>query len=314
MPFSAIAGRFHVTGYSPDGDSIRFAPQDVGLLDRLAGFRPRVNARGHVQLRIEGIDALETHYTPPSGGGVYHQPERLANAAMERLLAFAGITGVTWDAAHRTVLSARDGTPGYILARAVEKNGRPVAFVHAGDLPEQDGAEVFLDPRRLQESYNHLALKEGLAYPTFYTGLFQELRTALTAATAKARKGRKGLWRQDATEAGFDAVDLGVITGQVCILPKLFRRLSEYMVSYGTAKGFKAKMEQSREPVLDLVEQNFTHFDTFIAQDDGSTTIRLTRRPEDLVFDEMPSRPADQFSRLMGSETAGPSRPAPPGR
>jgi hypothetical protein len=53
---------------------------------------------------------------------------------------------------------------------------------------------------------------------------------------------------------------------------------------------------------------HFTHFDTFIEQADDSVRIRMTRRPEELVFDEMPSRPSNAFSALMGSETVPPPR------
>ncbi|HEV2817613.1 MAG TPA: hypothetical protein VGW40_10400 [Allosphingosinicella sp.] len=311
MAFKLIKGRFHVKQYSPDGDSIRFQPDDAALLHSLTnfnGFRPRINARGHVQLRIEAIDTLETHYSPPSGGGVYHQPDQLAHAAMDRLLAFTGITDVQWDTAHSAVLSANDATRGYVLSRAIEKNGRPIAFVFAGEAPETDGADVFLDPARLSQSYNHAALAEGLAYPTYYKGLFNDLRDHLSAAVREARAANRGLWSIDSTSAGFDATELRVITADVAILPKLFRRLCEYMVSYGTAVGFKQKLNQSREPVLDLRAQNFTHFDTFIAQDEDGTNIRLTCNPEDLVFDEMPQRPANQFSALMGEETSAPPR------
>ncbi|UPG73923.1 thermonuclease family protein [Roseomonas gilardii subsp. gilardii] len=308
MPFWSIPGRFHVTGYSPDGDSIRFAPDDPAQLGRLGGFRPRINARGHVQLRIEAIDALETHYSPPSGGGVYHQPRRWAERAQELLLDFAGITGVVWDEGRNTVVSARDSTPGHILARSVEKNGRPVAFVHAGSSPFAVGEPVFLDTAYLAKSYNIIALRQGLAYPTFYTGLFRDLRDSLTAAVAQARTAGLGLWPEDRTNAGFDADSLAVITDGACLLPKLFRRLVEYMSSYGTALGFREKMQQSREPVLDLTQQNFTHLDSFIEQAEGSTRIRLTRRPEELVFDEMQNRPADSFSRLMGDAASDPAQ------
>ncbi|WP_339381043.1 hypothetical protein [Brasilonema sp. UFV-L1] len=55
MPFKLIKGTFHVRNYSPDGDSIRFQPNDAGLIHSLAGGRPRFNGRKHVQLRIEAI-------------------------------------------------------------------------------------------------------------------------------------------------------------------------------------------------------------------------------------------------------------------
>jgi len=302
MPFTLIKGTFHVQSYSPDGDSIRFHPQNAQLVRHLDGPPAKFNGRGHVQLRLEAIDALETHYSPPSGSGSLHQPLAVAYAALERLLGFVGITDVVWDGAHSTVLSAQDGTPGYILARAVEKNGRPIAFVYAGEPPEQDGASVRLDVARLQMSYNYAALAEGLVYPTYYQGLFYDLRDAMTKAAAAARDRELGLYAIDKTNAGFDAATLHAITEESAILPKLFRRLSEYMVNYGTAVGFKRKLEQSQEPVFDLRMKNFTHFDTFVEQAHRSTTIHLTRRPEELVFDEMPTRPSNAFSALMENE------------
>ena len=88
------------------------------------------------------------------------------------------------------------------------------------------------------------------------------------------------------------------------------RGLSEYMVNFGTADGFKQKLEQSREPVLDLRTSNFTHFDSFVEQAEGSLDVRLTREPEELVFDEMPTRPSGAFSLLMGTEPTAPARAA----
>jgi hypothetical protein len=302
MPFTVIRGTYHVVRYSPDGDSIRFQADDTALLRDLPG-RVRINARNHAQLRIEGIDTLETHYTPPSGGGTYHQPLQLAETARSALLDFVGITNVQWDSAHNTVISANDGTRGYILSRDVEKNGRPVAFVFAGNPAEQDGASIFFDPARLRQSYNFLALQQGLAYATYYMGLFNDLRSELTSAVDQARAANRGVYAIDATNSGIDASSLRVLTEDVAIMPKLFRRLLEYMVNYDSAVGFKDKLAQSHEPVLEIATTNFTHFDTFIDQPNGSVQIKMTRKPEELVFDAMPTRPPEHtFSALMGDE------------
>lgn len=306
MPFKLIKGSFHVKGYSPDGDSIRFQPDNTALVHDLDGSRPKINARNHVQLRIEAIDSLETHYSPPSGGGALHQPLRMAHQALDNLLDFVGITDVVWDSNHLTVVDASDGTPGYILARTVEKNGRPVAFVFAGEAAGNDGDDVHMDAALLKESYNYRALEQGDAYPTYYRGLFNDLRETLTAAVKEAKQNKAGIYAIDKTGEGFTANNLQAITQQHAILPKLFRRLSEYMVFYGTSVGFKNKLAQSREPVLDLTTSNFTHFDTFIEQAEGSEFIRLTRLPEELVFDEMPTRPTAAFSALMGREVMSP--------
>lgn len=302
MPFKIIKGTFHVVNYSPDGDSIRFAPDNVGLINSLAGSRPKFNARKHVQLRIEAIDTLETHYNPPSGGGTYHQPLKLAQQSAERLIDFLKIKNVEWDASHQTVLSADDGVPGYIMARSADKYGRPVAFVFAGNPDETDGKDIILNPDRVQESYNYTALLEGQAYPTYYEGLFHDLREKLSEAVKEARNKQRGIHKTDKTNVGLEVTSLATITQDIPILPKLFRRLTEYLINYGSAVGFKAKLAQSKERVLDLVTANFTHLDTFIEQPDGSAKIKLTRLPEELIFDPMPARPANAFSAIMNSE------------
>ena len=69
----------------------------------------------------------------------------------------------------------------------------------------------------------------------------------------------------------------------------------------GTRLDFKDVMEASKEPLLDLRTSNFTHLDTFIEQPKGSVDIKLTRNPEELVFDPMPLRPADHFAKLLGA-------------
>lgn len=299
MPFVLIKGTVHVRGYSPDGDSIRFAATDPSLFARLSGGPPRMNRQGHVQLRLEGIDTLETHWTPEGGGGVYHQPERWARRAVDRILSFTGIEDVVWDTTRNVVTAARDGRSAYILTRATDKYGRPIAFLGAGDPGGSDGSDVRLDSAGLAATYNHAALSEGLAYPTFYQQLFSDLRQALTDAAVAARAGDLGLWSHDRTTAGFDASGLAVITDEVAILPKLFRRLAAHMVATGSALGFREVLAASQEPVLDLRDSNFTHLDTFVEQE--GTRLRMTRQPEELVYDPMPLRPADHFARLLAT-------------
>lgn len=297
MPFRLIAGTFHVVGYSPDGDSIRFRPDDTALIFRLPGGRPSINDAGDVQLRIEGIDALETHYQLETTGRSVYQPERWADAATGRLLEFLGIEGVEWRG--RQVGAAEDEVPGWILSRTKDKYGRPVAFVFAGEPPEPDGASLHVDPDLLRDSYNHVALAEGLAYPTYYSSLFWDLREEMTRAVTQARDARRGLWPEDVTNEGFAVEGLDDLTETHIILPKLFRRLSSYVGEFGSARGFKQALEASREPVLSLPNGQTTHLDTFVEQDEGSSRLRLSARPEDLVFDPMPARPDGVFAAIV---------------
>ncbi|GGE20032.1 hypothetical protein GCM10011390_44110 [Aureimonas endophytica] len=300
MPYRLVKGRYRVVNYAPDGDTIRFEPDDREALGDLLGSA-RFNLRGHVPLRLEGIDALESHYSPPSGGGALSQPMPLARGATDFLLNFVGIHEVVWTAERRSIASATDGAKGHILTRSVDKYGRVIAFAFAGDANEEDGDDVFLDQEGLARSYNQAALAEGLVYPTFYWGLFADLRTVLADAAATARRQRKGVFAQDVTQTGVRVNSLSSITDDAVILPKLFRRLSDFLVATGSVKDFHTAMEANREPVLDLTTSNFTHFDTFIEQD--GDVVRMTRLLEDIVFDPMPTRETASLGTMLEMAT-----------
>jgi hypothetical protein len=276
MPFTLIRGTYHIQGYEPDGDSVRFAAEANATWDKLAG-RVDVNARGHAQLRLEGIDTLETHF---SG---HHQPMTLAVKALDFLLHELGITGAQFDPLMLTVARAEDGTPGYIVAREAETHGRPVAFAFAGTPPEADGSSIFLTAARLKQSLNYKSVLEGLAYPTYYRGLFPDLRAELTTASLTARAARRNIWDKDVTTEGFDVQSLQSIADVHVILPKLFRRLVEFLKGGGSVEGFKVFMEKKAEPITILSTAHFTHFDTVI--DVQGTTVRLAERPENMVFE-----------------------------
>lgn len=290
MPFTVIQGTFHVVGVSPDGDSLRFRPSNPALLTGLPGAKVKISG-GTSQLRLEGIDALETHYES------WRQPPQWAGAARDSLLAFTGIGNVVWNATDTKVSAAADGTRGWILSRSIERNGRPVSFLFAGACPYKDGSAQTLTVPLLRKSYNHHALAGGLAYPTFYEGLFADLRAELAGVVRAARNGGLGLWPQDVTTKGFKVGGIADLTTKLVILPKLFRRLVKHVAAKGSAAGFKQVLEASREPVLDLTDANFTHFDTFIEARNGR--LRLLRQPEDLVFDAMPKRPLTHFDKVL---------------
>ncbi len=278
MPFHLIKGTFHVAGYSPDGDSIRFQADVRGNWGLLDGPPVELNARGHAQLRIEAIDTLETHYQG------HHQPLQLANEATHFLLDTLGIKKVKFDKAGTKVVSAQDGTHGYILSRTAERYHRPVSFVFAGNAEEDDGAQVFVRPSRLEQSVNYKSALAGLAYPTYYTGLFSDLRKKISSAADKARKNGKGIWSQDKTTRGFTVSSLASVTDEEVILPKLFRRIVNFMGDGGGIDGFKDYLAANPDPVLELKTGHFTHLDTFVEV--TGNEVKLTVEPENLVFIE----------------------------
>lgn len=294
MPFRILTGRFFCVNYSPDGDTIRFSSDQISDLGLLDGVPPEINKRGHISLRLEGIDALETHFEGR------HQPLNLANAARNALLDFVGIRNVQWDANAGSVIAADDGSPGYILARSTDKFGRVIAFAFADVAPVATGSEIFAKARDLDNSVNIHLLSRGFAYPTYYWTLFAELREYLTASVDAARAAGLGVHAVDATNTLSSIVNIGTLTDQLVLMPKLFRRASAYVAAAGTIIGFKAALEANQEPVFDLRDKNFTHFDTFVTEQGDQ--IALTRRPEELVFDPMPERPGGEFTAMMNDQ------------
>ena len=280
MSFRVIKGTFHVVGYSPDGDSIRFKADNLDNWALLEGIKVRLNSKQHAQLRIEAIDTLETHYQNQ------HQPLLFADAAAKRLFALLGITNVVWNASHSQVVSANDGTEGFIVSRTTEENGRPVSFVFGPSLDVQDGQEIFVNAKLTRKSVNYHMLKEGLAYPTFYDGLFYDLRELFAIRTQRARAKLKGLWTVDATNKFIQINGLSDVTDNIVLLPKLFRRLVSYLKTSGglfNAQQFVAYLKNGNEKVLILNKLHFTHLDNLIEVDQAGR-IRLSELPEDLVF------------------------------
>lgn len=277
MAFYVIKGTFHIKGYSPDGDSIRFRANKEENWRLLSGSTVELNARGHAQLRLEAIDTLETHFKNA------HQPLALAKQALDHLLAQLGITGVKWDEQGTKVIAANDGVEGYIISRQIEKNRRPVTFVFAGTPAEADGAVVYLDAARAAKSVNFEMLKTGLAYPTYYKGLFPDLRNAMTGIVADARKANKGVWNLDKTNAGFVVNGLESLSNDIVILPKLFRRLATYLEGGGSVNNFKQYLAKLGEDILIISTVHATHFDTVIEV--NGNKVRMTEPPENLIFE-----------------------------
>lgn len=277
MPFTLIRGTYHIKGYKPDGDSIRFKALDNANWEKLFGKPVVLNARGHAQLRLEAIDTLETHYNGA------HQPLALGTKALTLLLNSLGIRDLRFDALMTLVTEAdEEGAEGFIFSRTTDQHGRPVAFVYRGTPPEADGSSVFVTRERLRESVNVLSALEGLAYATYYAGLFSDLRAELTDAVQKARVNGDNIWAEDVTNTGFEVPDLSAITDTHVIMPKLFRRLVDFLAGGGTVARFEQYLEALQEPIMIISTAHFTHFDTVVEV--TGNVVRLTEPPENLVF------------------------------
>ena len=286
MPMLCIAGTFRVTGTQPDGDSVRFVPHDPAEWRRVGGaHRVRANRAGGAQLRLDGIDALETHYAP-RGGKLLHQPLALAHAARDELLQLLGFEGVEHDDETVEVVTD-DDQPGYILTRGADEYGRCVAIAGAGPAPAESGSDAYVDVDLLTTTVNHRLIASGLAYPTFYSKLFYDLRDELAEQAATARAEGRGVFAADATQSGVSVESLGTLTDDAVLLPKLFRRLVDYLhLGAGdiSLAGLPAYLEQRNDRLYVKSTAQRTGLHAVIEVE--GQTFRLTTEPEDLIFDE----------------------------
>jgi endonuclease YncB( thermonuclease family) len=240
MSFTLIKGHFVPKAGIPDGDSVRFRAADLTLWKKLEG-RPviigtSVKTKGTVQLRLEGIDAIEKAAIQP-----------LAFDARDKLFSLIG-----YDPANPTEPA------GYILARMTDdKSGRPICFVFSGSTPLKDGADVMLHAALLRQSANYKQMLAGFAYPLFYNTLFAELRNVFTDAYTKARQAKRGYWPTDATRKGVTISNSSQLATIAPIWPKLWRRLQEYLRKNNGLSGFVAFLAQKNErmDVLDVMEE-----------------------------------------------------------
>jgi hypothetical protein len=287
MPYLVMAGECRVVGSAPDGDSVRFYPDDPTEWDAVRGrYRVRRNAAGGAQLRLDGIDALETHYSPAEAGGVTHQPLGLARSSAGALLDALGFDRVE-RAGDETVTTTEPATVrAYLYTRGADEHGRCVAFLGAGEPPASSGAQLFVHAEHVRATLNHGQLAAGAAYPTYYRGLFADLRSVLTEAVARARPAL-GLWPEDRTATGLAVHGISGLERDAVILPKLFRRLVAYLrLGDGdpSLAGFPAFLAAQDDRLFLVPEGHWTGLDTVVEV--AGSTVRLLRAPEELVFAE----------------------------
>jgi endonuclease YncB( thermonuclease family) len=217
-----IKGRFHVKGYKPDGDSVRFIADNPALFSELYRGHKNATAIGDYQLRLEGIDAPETHYANEG------QPH--GDASRDRLLALLGFTGMSFGG-QKILSSEPEHVRGTIASKGFDLHGRPISYVFLGDHPElQDGSDIRVSTELLGQAINAQLLKEGFAYPLFYTSMPEVHRAYLRIFAEQARAKKAGIWGIDSsrTFALVDRASVCLPSGTL-IYPKFFRRCLDYL-------------------------------------------------------------------------------------
>ncbi|MDX3586933.1 MULTISPECIES: hypothetical protein [Streptomyces] len=300
MSYTLLRGLFVIRypdlprqGPEPDGDTVKFKPDSPALVEGLprpSGTPPDINARG-ISVRLEAIDALETHF------GETHQELDGANAARHMLLQFLGFTNVTFfeDLPNKVKSADQDSIRGYVLSNGIDADGRMIGFVYPGDPTEPDGSDVFLDEARVDQSANTTLFTEGLAYPAFYSTLPASLRIHLATKSRAARAAAVGVWpRSKADPNGkADVPDLDTLQ-QLVMWPKLFRRIVPYLATGATDfNGFDAWLRSDpvhRDDPLFLLERG-EHGNLHDVIEAAGQDIQLTVWPEDFIISPDPAPP-----------------------
>jgi len=290
MPYRLIKGAYQVAGAQPDGDSVRFRPNNPGLLKGFPQGDAKITqsgpTKGTSQLRIEGLDALELHYLTPAD----HQEIKAARRARGVLLFdILGFQDVQFNANETATSSVPQTIRGYILTNGLDnnRNRRPVAFLFTGSTSRADGSNVFVTQSMLPDSVNARLLAAGEAYPLYYNDLPADLRDFLTGLAAQARADDKGLWPADKSLKGIKAASKEDLKKHV-FFPKPYRRLKDYFEKTGASSlsGFDAWVRSDpahRDDavwIIPLRELRHLHSTYKVS----GNRIKMLYQPEDLVF------------------------------
>lgn len=81
----------------------------------------------------------------------------------------------------------KDALPGFVLTRTADTYGRCVALLGRGDPPFPSGQQDTVNVALLRRTANHRLIATGLAYPTFYSRLYVDLRNELAKQAVAAR-------------------------------------------------------------------------------------------------------------------------------
>ncbi len=241
--YKVIAGTFHVKGFQPDGDSIRFQANNPANWDFYKWKTEADKATKKKQLRVESIDAMETHYDG------YHQPRPFALAALESLLELLGIQSVTYSLGLTQIVDADDGKAGFIASATIDSFGRPVSYLFPKSAKLTDGAVMDSATLPIEDSLNFQLAREGLVYPTFYTTTDRVFAEKIRAVVSRARKTKRGIWSIDKT-FDFTIWDIRTLEEDILLVPKLFRRLVGFFDSYADFSQLGEYMAKQRDNLV----------------------------------------------------------------
>ena len=263
VSYQVFRGQIYAVGMKPDGDTLTFRPHNPSAVAALPDSEGNAGTAAFdadknnaVSVRLQGVDALETHYQPavgdnkPAGAtapvgvskpsaGNHHQRLDLSHAAAHALLGMLGVTVTeadwhSWGYLRRVTVGARvveekfkEAVEAVVVAESVDRNGRLLGWVFPGSVALAEGATLTEADLLglLKQSCNAQLLSQGHAYPYFYFTLSTALRSKLSIATSTAQRYRRGLWAQSTPSGSLAIPTVSALNDTVILLPYLFRKL-----------------------------------------------------------------------------------------
>jgi endonuclease YncB( thermonuclease family) len=279
--YLVIKGSFVIIDKSPDGDSVRFRPDNPELFKKLKrSYRIEPSKDGTVQLRFEAIDAPELHYQGKD------QP--MGRESRDFLLSELGFDDYIYNDKDTITDAMPREIRGGILSNSAETNGRPVSYVFLeADLASySDGERISLDDVLLAKSMNVKVLQAGMAYYTVYSSQGQTERSYMQNVARQAKEANLGIWAVDKTSE-FMLSNVEDVTKNQLILPKLYRRCIVYLRERD--KGFSGTLQDwlLANPDSDdeiLFGSRKTRLSSVI--ESNGTTVKVLFDPLEAVFVE----------------------------
>jgi hypothetical protein len=273
MAHLVMHGRFQVKGRSPDGDSIAFAANTKELWNQFKWDDPKKNPAnkkkaGATQLRIEAVDALETHFEG------FHQPKAIAEAATDTLLKSFGITGISYNLNFTKIVDADDDVEGTIITKGLDGFDRPISFAFLGHVRDDGEHLESLDADLVRKSVNHHLAERGVTYPAYYNGIDPTALEVFQKTFARVRAGRVGIWGFDQTQE-FIYWGPQSMSDTHVVYPKVFRRFvsfAEACDDWADVQGYIAKQD---DKLTILSSGKFMNLSDAVAFDGRKVSVSL---------------------------------------
>jgi hypothetical protein len=179
------------------------------------------------------------------------------------------------------------------MTEGADANGRPIAYVFAqSNMPAGgDGDWLAVTQTVYEPSLNATMVRQGHAYPTLYTSTAAPAQRLFARDGSVAREKGLGVWALDHT-LDFELVEQSSIDehSQVTILPKLFRRCTDYLQQKfpGTLEEWLRSKASGPRPEDDRVVIKSSGFETSFSELVETINSRVTLKadPLDIVFVE----------------------------